>query len=143
MEKNRSEKLLDRARQRIERNPTDAQLRFDLAQILMEIGQFDQAIPELQRAVNNPHLRINVMHRLGRCYDKKGMHDMAAEQLEKAVSELFNMDTTKKDVLYDLGLVYDELGHSDKSLDCFKQIYQADYGYRDVATRVEKSYTKA
>jgi hypothetical protein len=32
------------------------------------------------------------------------------------------------------------MGNREKSLACMKQIYEADYGYKDVATRVESSY---
>ena len=42
----------------------------------------------------------------------------------------------------DLGLLYDETGKRDKALDVFKRIYEVDYGYRDVAKRVEDSYRK-
>ena len=51
------------------------------------------------------------------------------------------MDNTKKEILYNLGLVYDKLGDKDKSLESFKEIYNADYDYRDVANRVEQSYS--
>jgi hypothetical protein len=33
------------------------------------------------------------------------------------------------------------MSNVEKSLDCMKQIYEVDYGYRDVAARVEASYT--
>jgi len=36
--------------------------------------------------------------------------------------------------------VLEKLGKSAEYLDCMKQIYEVDYGYRDVATRVESSY---
>jgi hypothetical protein len=45
-------------------------------------------------------------------------------------------------VVYDLGLVYELMGESEKSIAAMKQIYQADYGYRDVAARVESSYQR-
>jgi hypothetical protein len=45
------------------------------------------------------------------------------------------------DIVYDLGLVYGSMGNADKSLDCMKEIYEVDYGYRDVAARVESSYS--
>jgi hypothetical protein len=32
------------------------------------------------------------------------------------------------------------MGNAEKSVDCMKQIYEVDYGYRDVAKRVESSY---
>ena len=50
------------------------------------------------------------------------------------------MDTTKKEIVYNLGLVYERMAEGDKSLACMKQIYEVDYGYRDVARRVESSY---
>jgi hypothetical protein len=32
------------------------------------------------------------------------------------------------------------MGNRDKAIQCMKQIYEADYGFRDVAARVESSY---
>jgi hypothetical protein len=34
------------------------------------------------------------------------------------------------------------MGEAEKSIDAMKQIYEADYGYRDVAERVESSYAR-
>jgi hypothetical protein len=34
------------------------------------------------------------------------------------------------------------MGDRERSLNCMKQIYEADYGYKDVAERVESSYKK-
>ena len=50
------------------------------------------------------------------------------------------MDGTKKEVLYEKGLTHEEMEDRESALDCFKQIYEVDYGYRDVASRVEESY---
>jgi len=50
------------------------------------------------------------------------------------------MDGTKKEVLYEKGLIHEEMGDKKSALDCFKQIDEVDYGYRDVAKRVESSY---
>jgi hypothetical protein len=52
------------------------------------------------------------------------------------------MDATKKEIVYNLGLVYEQMGDVEKSIGAMKQIYEADYGYRDVAARVESSYGK-
>jgi tetratricopeptide (TPR) repeat protein len=80
------------------------------------------------------------MNLLGRCYRDLGMLDLAAKQLEEAAKEITSMDATKKEIVYNLGLVYEQMGEADKSVAAMKQIYEADYGYRDVATRVESSY---
>ena len=138
--KNRAEILLDDARKRLERNPTDLQLRFELGGHLVDADLFREAVPELQRARQNPNARLKAMNLLGRCYGELGMLDLAMKQLEEASKEILSMDAMKKDILYNLGLVYERLGDREKSLNCMKQIYQAEHGYKDVATRVESSY---
>lgn len=140
MEKSASSTLIDDARKRVERNPTDMQLRFELGQRLFSADQFRDAIQHLQAAKRSPNLRIKVMNMLGQCYAKLKMRDLAAQQFEEAVGELAAMDETKKDLLYNIGLLYEEMGENQKSLEALKQIYAADYGYRDVAERVERSY---
>ena len=138
--KNRAEILLVDARSRVERNPTELQLRFELGEHLMNAGHFREAVPELQRARQNPNARLKAMNLLGCCYGELGMLDLATKELEEASKEILSMDSTKKEILYNLGLVYQRMGEQEKSLTCMKQIYQADYGYKDVAKRVESSY---
>jgi predicted Zn-dependent protease len=139
--KRRAEMLIEEARKRVERNPTDLQFRFELGEHLMNAGHFREGLPELQRARQNPNARLKAMNALGRCYRELGMFDLAARQLEEAAREIATMDATKKEIVYNLGLVYEQMGNGEKSLGCMKQIYEADYGYKDVATRVESSYT--
>ena len=138
--KRRAEMLIEEARKRVERNPTDLQFRFELGEHLMNAGHFREGLPELQRARQNPNARLKAMNALGRCYRELGMFDLAAKQLEEAALEIATMDATKKEIVYNLGLVYERMGNREKSLACMKQIYEADYGYKDVATRVESSY---
>jgi tetratricopeptide (TPR) repeat protein len=138
--KKHAELLIDDARRRFERNPTDLQLCFELGEHLCQAGRFREALPELQRARQNPSARLKSMNLLGRCYRELGMLDLAAQQLEEAAREIHSMDAMKKEIVYNLGLVYELMGEGDKSLAAMKQIYQAEYGYRDVATRVEGSY---
>lgn len=133
--------FINEARKRVERNPTDMQLRFDLGQRLFSAGEHREAIQHLQAAKRSPNLRIKVMNMLGQCYAELKMSDLAAQQFEEAVAEIPGMDETKKELLYNLGLLYDGLGNQEKSLEALKQIYASDYGYRDVAERVERSYS--
>jgi tetratricopeptide (TPR) repeat protein len=140
--KARSELLIEEARTRVERNPTDLQLRFELGEHLVNAGHFREALPELQRARQNPNARLKAMNLLGLCYRELGMVDLAMKQLEEAAKEILSMDAMKKQIVYNLGLVYEQMGDREKSLNCMKQIYEADYGYKDVAERVESSYRK-
>lgn len=140
--KKRAELLIDDARKRSERNPTDLQLRYELGEHLLQAGRFREALPELQRARQNPNARLKAMNLLGRCYRELSMLDLAAKQLEDAAKEITTMDAMKKEIVYNLGLVYEQMGQTEKSIAAMKQIYEADYGYRDVAARVESSYER-
>jgi Flp pilus assembly protein TadD len=136
----RAEILVADARERVARNPTDLQLRFELGENLVNAGRFREAVPELQRARQNPHARLKAMNLLGCCYSELGMFDLAMKQLEEASKEILSMDAMKKEIVYNLGLVYERMGEREKSLACMKQIYEVEHGYKDVATRVESSY---
>jgi tetratricopeptide (TPR) repeat protein len=138
--KKRAEMLIEDARKRSDRNPTDLQLRYELGEHLVNAGEFREALPELQRARQNPNARLKAMNLLGRCYRELGMLDLAAKQLEDAAREIVAMDAMKKEIVYNLGLVYEKIGNTQKYIEAMKQIYEADYGYKDVAARVESSY---
>lgn len=140
----RSERLaeqVEEAKKRIEQNPTDPQLRYELGLALYRSGDHTGAIPHLQQATRNPHIRTKVLLLLGRTFRAKNMYDIAIKQLGDALADLHAMDGTKKEVLYEKGLIHSEMGDKAAALDAFKQIYEVDYGYRDVAQRVESSYS--
>ena len=129
------------AQERVERNPTDPQLRYELGLALYNAEKYSDAIPHLQQATRNPHIRTRVLLLLGKTFRAKQMYDLAIKQLTDALADLHGMDGTKKEVLYEKGLIHLDMGDESAALDCFKQIYEVDYGYRDVAQRVEESYS--
>src|SRR5947199_7884106 len=131
---------IESAQKRMEGNPTDLQLRFELGEQLVSAQRFREAVPELQRARQNPNARLKAMNLLGVCHRELGMLDLAMKQFEDAAKEITTMDPMKKEIVYNLGIVYEKMGEREKSLNCMKQIYEADYGYKDVAERVERSY---
>jgi tetratricopeptide (TPR) repeat protein len=144
LESRRADRLAEQvqeAQRRVDQNPTDPQLRFELGTALYNSGDHSAAIPHLQQATRNPHIRTKVLLLLGRTFKAKGMFDLSIKQLSDALADLHAMDNTKKEVLYEKGLIHGEMGDKESALDCFKQIYEVDYGYRDVAQRVESSYS--
>jgi tetratricopeptide (TPR) repeat protein len=143
LEARKAERLAEQVQEtqrRVDQNPTDPQLRFELGTALYKAGDYSAAIPHLQQATRNPHIRTKVLLTLARAFRAKGMFDLAIKQLSDALADLISMDNTKKEVLYEKGLIHAEVNDKPAALDCFKQIYEVDYGYRDVAQRVESSY---
>jgi len=140
LRKRKAESLLNDARKRVERNPTDPGLRFELGEQLLAAGHPTDAIPELQRARTNPSVRLRAMNLLGECYTGKNMLDFAVRMYADACKEMPLMDDLKKEITYKLGLLYERMGDKKSYLERMKEIYEIDYGYKDVAKRVESSY---
>lgn len=140
MKLEREERLVAVSKDRVEKNPTDMQLRYEYGQHLYAAGHPTEAIPELQKAKSNPHIRTKAMLILAKCYGEKNMIDLAIRQLDEAIGEMHGMDHTKKESLYMLGHLYTKQNKKAEALDAWKQIYESDYGYRDIAALVEGSY---
>ncbi|RBP43839.1 hypothetical protein DES53_105238 [Roseimicrobium gellanilyticum] len=140
IKRERAATLLAEAKSKVERNPTDKNYRFDLATVLFSVEQYRDAIPELQQAKSNPHIRNKALLMLGRCFAALNMNDLAINAMQEAVKEIVAFNNEKKELLYELGLVFEKVNKHDDYLNCMKEIYNNDYGYRDVAKRVESSY---
>lgn len=128
------------ARERVERYPNDLTLRFELGQALYAAGQFKEAVPELQQALKQPNVRLRALNLLGLCFWKRNMLDFAVKQFQSAATETVGFDDLKKEVVYNLGCVLEQMGKKAEALEEFKKIYEVDYQYKDVAERVERSY---
>ena len=128
------------ARKRVERNPTDHLLRFELGEQLLLAGHPTEAIPEFQQAKRNPSVRLKAMGLLGDCYVSKNMLDFAVRTYAEAIKEMPAMDDLKKTTTYKLGLIFEKMGDQKQYIEKMKEIYEIDYGYKDVAPRVESSY---
>ena len=140
IKRQRGMKAVEESKQRVDRNPTDKAYRFDLGQAYFNCGMFGEAIPELQQARTNPNLRIKALLMLGKCFEKKNMNDLAINAFSDAAKDMPAMDNIKKELLYELAMVYEKVGKRDEYLECLKDIYNFDYGFKDVAKRVESSY---
>ncbi len=123
----------------VARYPTDLQLKFEFGKQLFEAGRHAEAIQQFQAALAHPQRRIRALLYLGLSFKAKGQPDLAMRQLECALGEAPAMDATRKEILYDLGCLHAEAGEREQALHCFKEIYAADIGYRDVASRVEEA----
>lgn len=139
-ERSRVSQFIGELQDRISRNPSDLESRFELGAKLLQSGEYRDAIRNLQKARKRPNLRIQSMNLIAQCYSHMGMRDLAVRQFEKAISEIADMNETKMELLYHVGLIYADLGELDKYLDALKDIYEEEYDYKDVAERVEKSY---
>ncbi len=140
LEKERDDFRLQDARARVERYPTDLAIRFELGQLYLAAGRVTEAIQELHRAQALPLHRLPALGMLAKAFSRRGMDDLAVRTLQNALKEKVVFDDEKKDLIYELGVVLERLGRGAEAVDHFKQIYEVDIGYRDVAARVDAYY---
>jgi tetratricopeptide (TPR) repeat protein len=132
--------LFDDLQARVQRYPNDLKIKYEWGTALFNNDYFDEAIQQFQAAQRNPKFRTPSLFHLAMCFKAKKQWDLADAQLEKAGSELYQMDESKKEILYERGLLAEEMGKKDKAAEYFKQIYSVDIQYKNVAEKVEKIY---
>ncbi|MGF1485267.1 MAG: tetratricopeptide repeat protein [Opitutales bacterium] len=126
----------------VEKYPNDYGYRYEYGVLLLEDGQNDGAIEQLQRARNNPKVRLDAMLNLGRAFKAKGIHDLAAETLAEAKADITLMNELKKQIIYELALVFEAQDKVKEAIDEYKLIYANDIAFRDVAEKINKFYER-
>ena len=66
---------------------------------------------------------------------------LAARTLQNALKEKPAFDDEKKELIYLLGCVLEKMGKKEEAIEQFKQIYETDIGYKDVAAKVDAYYS--
>ncbi len=128
-------------KQRAERYPNDLGIRFELGELYFKLGRIGEAMPEFQKAQGNPHKRLQAMSYMGQCLARRGMNDMAASTLRAALKEKVGFDDEKKELIYALGSVLEKMGKKEEAIEQFKEIYQSDMGFKDVAAKIDAYYS--
>jgi tetratricopeptide (TPR) repeat protein len=131
---------LEEAEALVRHYPNDLDLHYSLAQTYIRQGHVDKAIREFQAAAANPKTRIACTYWMGRCYREKGMLDMALQRFKAAADQTPGMDLLKKEILYNMGLTFEQTGDKKAAIEQFKLIYDVDVSYGDVAQRIEDYY---
>ncbi len=125
---------------RVEKFPTDLAIRFEMGVLYFHSGKISEAQKEFQKAQSNPNKRIAALNYLAQCFAKRKIYDLAASTLEDAIKEKLVFDDEKKELLYNLGSVFESMEKKAEAIEQFKAIYKVDSSYRDVEAKVDKYY---
>src|SRR6185436_6673248 len=106
---------LAECQKRAERFPTDLQIRFELGQLYFQAGNISEAIQEFQKAQSNPNRKVRAMSYLGQCYARRNMNDLAVRTMEGALKEKLVWDEEKKELAYNLGMVFEKMGKREEA----------------------------
>ncbi|HSW44712.1 MAG TPA: tetratricopeptide repeat protein [Phycisphaerae bacterium] len=122
--------------ERNEQYPTDLRLKYEVGIRLFKAGRYDDAIPMLQEARNDPKIRGRCNLYIGRCFFEKGYHAQAVDTLKEAIrTHEPPDDDLGKDLNFRLGMACQAAGQKDDALKIYGQIIQWDYNYRNGEVR--------
>ena len=120
--------------------PTDRRIKYQLGEVEFEMGRYMDAMKRFQDAKDEPRLRVQAGHMLGRCFAEETWH-IEAIQAYKEVLE--HVEATEKEmelaIRYDLMVSLMANAREERSLDLAKEargictsILKQDVTYRDI-----------
>jgi tetratricopeptide (TPR) repeat protein len=124
---------------RAARTPGNLLLQYELGLRCKRAGKFKEAIRAFQAARDDARHKAMVQLHLGESFQHIRQFRLALSSYEAAIdaSDTMQLDT-KKLALYRAGVLAAELGDRDKAEKHLTQLAAIDFGYRDVAERLDK-----
>lgn len=117
-------------RERVGKYPTDLRLKYRLGDALFRDEQYDQAIPVLQEAQDEPRYRVKSRILLGRSFFEKEAFSQAADVLSEALEkQQITTDDDSKMMMYWLGRAYEADGKIDEAKTTYGKLLRQDYNY--------------
>jgi len=126
---------------RVDREPNNGRLRYELGLRLKRAGKFRLAIPSLQAARSDPKHHIQVLVDLGECFQKIEQYKLALSHYEQAIElsgEQRQETETRKLALYRAGVLATGLRELDRAEQHLTELAGIDFTFRDVAKRLDK-----
>lgn len=118
-------------RERVEQYPTDLRLKYLLGRALFESAEYDEAIPVLQVAQQDPRSRARCQLMLGRSFFEKGSFAQAIAILSDALERAETVDDISKNMLYWLARSAEAAGDVGSARDAYGKLLRQDYNYMD------------
>lgn len=128
---------------RVEEHPTDLPQRFRFGEALYQVGRWDDAIAEFQKTLKDPRKRLDSQVMMANAFMKKGMLDLAAKQLERALESAGDGTRRAMQIRYNLGLILEKQGKREEARAEYMLVYERDINFRDVKTRLESLEKKS
>ena len=125
---------------RCARYPENLAWRYELGLRLKAAGNFGEAIKQFQEVLQEPRRKGVVSLELGECFQKIKQYQLALRNYVVAVESLTGDREVeqRKRALYRAGVLASGLEDTDTARKYLSELAGLDYGYRDVAQRLDK-----
>lgn len=124
---------------RCQRYPENMTWRYELAMRLKAAGNFAEAIKHFQDVLQDARRKGAVSLELGECFQKIKQYPLAMRNYQAAVDSLTDRETDlRKRALYRAGVLAAAMEDVDAAQKYLSTLAGLDFGYRDVAQRLDK-----
>ncbi len=115
----------------------DFSTHYDLGLAYKEMSLFEDAIKEFEIASGDPENEAASRMMIGMCYTSLDRRKEAVKTFRGCLA-IGNLSKQQElALLYELGVVYETMGHEQNALKCFKRIKSKDPGFADVSQRLK------
>jgi tetratricopeptide (TPR) repeat protein len=130
---------IDLYRLKADRFPEQAVYRLELGERLLQAGQAEAAIVELQQARRDERLRWKAAWLLGQAFQLRNNWRLAQRNYEEALQLLpSNEQNVRKEILYALAQGSAACGDLQRALDLGHELANLDYSYRGIGRLIEE-----
>jgi tetratricopeptide (TPR) repeat protein len=139
LQKEINNRELNLFRQKAERYPTEMNHRFELGVRLLQAGQTDEAIKELQAARSDPRLHGRSLVYLGYCFKSRNNWRLAQRNFEESLQHLpANEVSLRKEIMFQLAQGYAESGDLGRAIEQGYELANLDFGYHDIGRLIDE-----
>jgi hypothetical protein len=125
--------------QAAEAYPTDMRWRFEMGKRLFSLQRFQEAIPILQQARQDPKFRVDAGLLLGLSFYNAKFIDEADDTLGGLIKDYqLQGDDRSKEMFYWRARVLEEKAMKPEALGHYSKVAQWDFNYKDVQARLKK-----
>jgi tetratricopeptide (TPR) repeat protein len=121
---------------------SDSDSHYDLGVAYMEMGLFDDAIAQCQKAMRGdatPERRVRAYESLGQSFIEKNQYQVAISSLGGALNESGLNETKLVGVLYLLGYASEKLAQWQDAERYYRRVFAVDIHFRDVGERLKRA----
>lgn len=118
--------------ERVRQYPTDLRMKYRLGAVLFALGEYDEAIPQLQQAQGDPRSRSLCQLLIGQSFLEKNAPEDAVDVLKEAVEAHDPPgDETWKKLVYWQARACETAGRAEDASAAYSKLLRVDYGYAD------------
>jgi len=114
----------------------DMESHYNLGIAYREMGLYDDAISEFEKAEKEPSRFVDCQTLKGLCFSDKNDYSNAEQMFQQALDSQYLEDIQRLNLGYELGLLYERADRLSDALVSYRNVFSLDNNYRDVGDKV-------